>query len=356
MYGLQSTLNTMNKLLLFTLILLTSTHTALAATVRTVVVKEDGTGDYISLAAAENGERANLVTLDRALHIRIEGTWLNPVGTVSFLPANWTTSEDCYIWVYVSMSTGARHSGKWSSSAFRIEANNATQALMVQIGNIYFDGLQVQNTGTGFTINFSPTNDLLPSWYINCITRGGSGARAGGGTSEWGNCIFYGSSGEGLRVTWGGSRVWATVYNSLILGAGTYGIVRTHTSGSCILNNVYIGGSGTASWNVGAAGFPVFTTCAISDDLTRTGVTPNVAYSTTTGARFVNIVDQDFHIQSDSALRGAGTAYAEDYLLYDIDGDTRTAPWDIGPDFYVAGGEPPPTPSIPRQSAGFFFP
>lgn len=52
-------------------------------------------------------------------------------------------------------------------------------------------------------------------------------------------------------------------------------------------------------------------------------------------AHFVDYVGSDFHLKSDSAAIGAGSAV--DAPVFDFDGETRSSPPDVGADEYIAG-------------------
>src|SRR6185503_16602425 len=98
-----------------------------------------------------------------------------------------------------------------------------------------------------------------------------------------------------------------TVLNCILSNISASSNNPTISSGSynCAVKNCYANNSGSGS----AYGSNLTLTTCASDDSTGTSGLTSVAYSTSTGAKFVSITDgsEDFHLQSGSALISAGT-------------------------------------------------
>jgi len=81
-------------------------------------VKESG-GDYTTLAAWQAGEVRDLVAADEIAIAKITGAW-TAADSTKFTIAGWTTSATNCIRIYCA-DDGARHTGKWTSTAYRLE-------------------------------------------------------------------------------------------------------------------------------------------------------------------------------------------------------------------------------------------
>jgi hypothetical protein len=133
-----------------------------------------------------------------------------------------------------------------------------------------------------------------------------------------------GTYGQGVQLT-GGT---LTLENCTVVGCGGEGIYRG--GGTLNLVNTYVGGNGDSDI---AGTVNSYTTCACEDNISATGLTPNIAFDTTEGAghagfHSVTPGDSDYlKPKSGSVLVGAGTdqAYTED-----IAGNTRSSTYDIG--------------------------
>ncbi|MHC4503555.1 MAG: hypothetical protein ACYTFI_09640, partial [Planctomycetota bacterium] len=118
-------------------------------------IKEDGSGDYTSVAAWESARQRNLVTADEIEHAHIQGTWTTAeTGQQSF--GGWGTDNTRYI--ILEAEGDARHAGKWKTDGHRWERAGSTPTFgVVQVSfnatpgagcnNIIFRGLQVRQIG-----------------------------------------------------------------------------------------------------------------------------------------------------------------------------------------------------------------
>jgi hypothetical protein len=299
-------------------------------TVRTVTVKPSG-GDYTSLANAEAGEQADLVTLDRQLDIECYA--MLDSSRVTF--DGWTTDATRFIRVLIPATE--RHDGKWNTSAYRITgAFTFNSAVTINEDYIRLEGIQTQNTDAA-------TNSTS---IIVTATAGASDVRIGEsiirngnstslywtqGTGRVQNTLLYGCfAGVGLNSGGNFHTDTLTVDNSTCVANATYGFFRN--SDNLVLRNCYAGGNGTAAYN----GTMTRTTCAHSSATAYAGSTANVAYD---GTNFADVTagNEDLHLVSGSALIDAGTDLSATFSG-DIDGDTRSGTWDIGADEFVAVG------------------
>lgn len=205
-------------------------------------------------------------------------------------------------------------------------------------------GLQVECRGTGtFCGSGIDARSHQGVSIERCIVRS---VYAGSGSSDPGHGIWI------IDSTGASRAINNTVYGFTC--AGAFGITFNDYAGGLLANNTVskcdVGISGgvgfeTAQNNVVFActthawvnGTWATATNNASDDGTHPGTsgqtgTPLVV-NTTTGS-------EDFHLQAgDTVCRGHGVNLSGTFTI-DIDGQTRTAPWDIGSDQYVAAGLP----------------
>ncbi len=286
----------------------------------------------------------NLVCADKSAVARIEGTWNNP-DTSAVTINGWTTGSDNYIRVYTAPE--ARHDGKWKETAYRLQ----TSGTPIQSNEEYvrFDGLQVFMNNTNFSqwqrgilVNLGAAAADIR--IANSIVRsnGNIGVNCGG--------IWFETTGPGSRYYITNTAIYGFKTNSdyaagvRSLNANWTGYMYNVTSnandygfrnsgGTMIAKNCYAGGNSHAAYN-GTIGK---SNCASSDGTGSAGLT-SVAYSVSGGASFNNVTlsSEDFHIKGNSALKDAGvvtsTEAAPLNFMVDIDGQTRSAPWDIGAD------------------------
>ena len=305
----------------------------------------------------------NLVCADKSAVAQIEGTWTNPdTSAVNF--NGWTTGPNNYLRV-VSMPQ-ARHDGKWKETAYRLQTNFTS--IQINEEHVRLDGLQIymNNTNfnqwqTGIAVNLgTASGDIRIS---NSIVRsnGNIGANCGGiwlETTGSGskyyitNTLIYGfkTNGDysaGVRSLNGN---WTGYFYNVTSNGNDYGF--RNSGGTMIAKNCYAGGNTHAAYN-GTIGK---NNCASSDGTGSPGLT-SVAYSVSGGASFNNITlaSEDFHIKSNSLLKDAGIVTSTEAVplnfTVDIDGQTRSAPWDIGADELTSSQSDLTPPSAPGAFA-----
>jgi len=274
----------------------------------------------------------------------------------STLINGWTTYADYYI--YIHSDAASKASLSWSNSKYRLYVADAS-ALQPLEDYVRIDGLQIGKSSSNGNLQAclyawnqtASANDIRIS---NCLLR-----QAGNNTYTepgiyfnaatiigyiW-NCCVYGL---GTNISAGNTAIHlnslasASVYSCIAIG-GLRGIGRV--AGTVTAKNCYA--HFTSTGGVGYAGtFSTFEDCAASDTTGSESGLDSIAYSTSSGAYFTNLGagTEDFHITASSALINVGTDTSGDAapmnFTVDIDGETRTGTWDIGPDEYVAGSTP----------------
>lgn len=319
---------------------------------------------YTTLNAAEQAKDDNIVTADKVIifHCRaLNGT----ADQTAVLVSDWITDPTRYVQIETETTEATgRHHGVWSDTHYRLEVTDAGPL------SIYEDYVRVEGLQLKTVIGASPGNGKH-NIYINLITATNNDLRIG-------NCLIVGhESGtytqSGIQVDTANAilTVWNTImygfatiantrpfaaggvvniYSCTLIG-GSYGI---RSSGTVAVKNTYIGGAGTECFYRNS-GTLAKTTCASSDssadDTSGTDETVSgtclvdVLVSTTadsTHAGFENVLSgtENYHIKTGSPLIGGGTTLSDDppgstALGLDIDGETRSAPWDIGADEWI---------------------
>ena len=297
------------------------------------------TDAYTSMNAWEAAEQVDLVTAGDWHHVYTRAS-SSTADTTNVGIDGWTTDSTHYVKVEGYDDFG----GKWDSTKYRLDtSSNYSQSLAANESFTEIENLQIRNTGTSdcAAINLYACDTPL----INkCIVRGGSTAGIKiitAGTTKIVNTIVYGSGGSGILKTTDSASIGTNghfIYNCTINSNGTYGIEDASEYRYLTIKNCYAGNNSTADYGGAGSTAMYFTTSYSSDGSLSTTI---AAYSTSSGAYFTNLTSgsEDFHIGSSSALVDNGTDLSSDsdYAFSDdIDGDTRTAPWDVGVDEYVS--------------------
>ncbi len=294
-------------------------------TTRTVTVKPSG-GDYASLSAALVAEAGNLVSLDRLLVIECYAM----VDTVNASDGGFTTDATHYI--TITAPAGQRHSGVRDNSKYLLQASAPFGApLFLTSGYTRVYGLQVHNTGTsgkGVDVH-SLGNQMADTLVYDCASDGIYFSATS--TLEMANCGVLHNGGAGIERAGADGSLYA--FGCTIMGNGGVGISGDTAFGRITsVKNTYSGGNGGADYND--------TSLVTSYSEDGSASSPTAAYSTSSGARFTNVTpgSEDIHIGLGSALIGAGTdlhadgSWVEPGGSVDIEGDPRSAPWDVGAD------------------------
>ncbi|MBU4256962.1 right-handed parallel beta-helix repeat-containing protein [Patescibacteria group bacterium] len=309
--------------------------------------------------------QGDLVCADKIAVAKIDGAWTQP-DTNRVTIDGWTTGPNNYIRIYTAPE--ARHKGIAGTGYRLITTASSVPGIYIYEGHVRIEGLEFQHTNTynnsmnGITIYNSgvPDNDirLIGLLVHDCSSPGtyeASGVSIGAGPGKViiANSIFYNNKTDGVRAGTNSSTLTVYSYNNTFVNNGRYGLYK-NWSNAVVSKNNYAGGNLVADY-FASTGSISMTTSASSDATGSAGLR-NIAVSDSAGAYFMNLEkgSENFHIQSSLLLKDAGTNLSADANLAfsdDIDGQTRSAPWDIGADETAASGE---TPAKFRFNNGMF--
>lgn len=277
----------------------------------------------------------------------IDGSWTS-ADTTAVTISGWTTDATHYIKVYTTDT--ARHNGIYvgesgaKADTYRIElSNGANNVISIQENYVRIEGLQIKNGDTNnhrrgiLTTNatIDSNNDIRISY--NIIKGELSGSPLGGRGIElldsdtnakvWNN-ILYGWTIQAEAISI--SINTAYVYNNTIHNSNK-GIYRS--GGTVVAKNNLVASTTTEF----SGTFSNDSTNNASNGGTTASSTADLTYQTFT---FVASSTYDFHLDSgDSGAQDLGADLSGDSNLEitdDIDGDSRSDPFDIGADEVVA--------------------
>lgn len=196
------------------------------ATERLRTIKPAGQGgDYTTLSAWEAGEQADLVALDEYRIGEIDGDWSAAAALSGVTVEGWVTDITRYVEIRAIGS--ARHLGKWTPTACRIEIGFGS-AIQMRTGYTRVFGLQAKSTFSSGTssIFYFPTFENGLSVCDGCISvavntgsaliRGFATAYVSGGEVRWSNLISYGDLDYGFYSL---STGVVSIYNCSVIGA-----------------------------------------------------------------------------------------------------------------------------------------
>ncbi|MFA5961780.1 MAG: hypothetical protein WC848_03815 [Parcubacteria group bacterium] len=307
--------------------------------------------------ATANDLGNDLVAGDLQWNIACYGDAEDDVSAGVVMVGGWTTDDTRFIKIFTpnlttQVGTSQRHAGVWGETGkytlavHSVDGDNQSDP-PINIGgpNVWLDGLQIldDNMGTGNTIGVSLANISGLTRISNCIIKAPAegwtsyGIMATGtetGTYKVWNNIISGFSEGGIYLIGESNTLYA--YNNTVYGAfATLGgedvcfqvDLGTIVAKNNIAQNCGIGYGGTGSFDL-ASEYNI-------SDLDDTPGSHNIDSQTLT---FTDLTTdaEDFHLDdTDTAAIDAGSNLASDAHLsfsVDIDGDTRTVPWDIGAD------------------------
>lgn len=328
-----------------------------AATEQISLIRQDCTGYtgcYTSLSAWQTAQVRNLVASNEIAVAQIDGAWTLP-DTTPVIISGWTTDATHYIKIYTTAA--ARHTGKWDDTKYRLENGNwGVHIIDNQQNFTTIEGVQILHSGGGssssgiYSVDFAGVI-VKDSIVKKSSTITGQGIMVTGtpiASSGVVNSIAYGGWDQGIDVA--AHDGYGYAYNTTSYGNnfGYNGFYIQNLKNCIGASNTIADFARTGTYAVNT------TTCASSgptaNTFTDTGSRINQTFS------FIDPLNEDFHLQStDTAAKDFGTTLSTDSIhafATDIDGQTRTAPWDIGAD-EVSGGTPPApapdttSPSIP---------
>jgi len=331
-----------------------------AGTLSGTDVINDGSGHrpYKTLSAWEAALPGTLTEVETCICLSQSSLHTADTTAVSINGCDTTTA----FYIDIQTDAAARHAGVWNTAKYRLEVSNSI-ALAVLEDNVRITGMQVRVAAGNanyqsvipFTMSVSGPYDCR---VIDCILRGHRGQYATNaiglgndrGTILIRNTIIYDFlfvSEFNVRPLNPGGGTW-TLENLTVIG-GYIGI--NNLGGTTTAKNVYVGGASSSDFGC-PSGTLAKTNCASADTTaddvgggaTATDCIISKPVSTAT-FKNVTLTTEDYHLASGSALRNAGTDPGT--FTTDIDGETRSAPWDIGADEYSA----PPAMGYLRRNA-----
>ena len=285
----------------------------------------------------------DLVCADTTAVAKIDGAWTKP----DIKPVNingWTTNVTHYIKIYTTPS--ARHHGKWDDTKYRLIAlkpltvlENYTQVEGLQVGVDTTTNYSDWAIGSSYENNIGQIYDkLIIKKYGGTYTAFRAFRLSDYTSAVIRNSIIYGFKGENygaIDLGLDSSTHYLTIQNTTIYNS-VVGIKRVG-GGYTKLQNVISVNNSTADFNINSGSWNVESNHNLSSDATAPGANSKTNQtisfvSTTPGS-------EDFHLSpSDTSAKDEGIDLSSDTNLAfttDIDGQTRTAPWDIGADEYI---------------------
>ena len=201
--------------------------------------------------------------------------------------------------------------------------------------NYYVEYLYVLASSSNYPIGI---HSVTAQYWKNIIVEDGGISIYNAGNTQLVNVVIINPAVNGIH---NGSDSWGNVYvyDSTIVGAGTYG-VYDHVAGwrnqGVRLYNTVVAGSGTADIEQDDQGTLQFCDYVATSDSTATDCGENTETYTLTGIDSDDLTYSTGLIKSGSALIDVGNDYsATTGIDIDITGDTRSGTWDIGADEYV---------------------
>ena len=321
-------------------------------TIVTKTIKPGGGGDYTTLEAAEAALQSNLVTADQQLVLEC---YAGNVGLLEFTPGAWTV--DATRNIVVTVHPSARHAGVYSTSGKAYLSGDLTAGpIEIQCGIVNFpnytviEWLQIEQTANESNVRgISNNNSIGCHIRYNIVkpnpasTTNWSAGAAGiyGGTDVAGNNYIYNNIVYGWNIITGNAGITTVnhasgktyCYNNTVVGCDI-GIKDTY-NGIVAKNNLCSGNTTDFS-----SAFGTGSDYNASSDTSAPGASARISQTFT----FANAGSKDYHLASgDAGAKTYGADLSADgnlAIAYDIDGQARSAPFDIGADQYVSATPP----------------
>lgn len=300
-------------------------------------------GDYSTLTAWESGEQKDLVSADQIAVAECYNDW--PSGLSGNVTVNgWTDDTTRYPLIRGASGSQFDGSGFDDGDCFTYIQSSSLSVGIRLYGYSRVEGILVVRTGYESAVRNDTLNGRIAA--INC------GIRTDGTTTNFGaivlqrsyavNCFCLNNSGNANVIGFGNtnSNYPARYYNCGASGYENYpfvgGSVDSDDESGWMKNCWFDDGTITGVWRTGQ--------CSNNASYDYSGAPPpgtSPYTSDVTSADFVDAANNDFHLDSGSALTDAGVNLYS-IFQYDIDGDEypSSGAWPIGFDYVAGGGAP----------------
>ena len=302
--------------------------------------------EYASLFDAEAGLQQDLTSTDLIMNI---ACYYDPddytADTTAVDINGWTTDATRYINIYTP--TGGtqsvhsqRHSGKWNDEKYIFGTNSWSHPLTIENAYTIINGLQIlgDNQSNGaqavriFGTNCAFSNNIvtLPAGKTN--TAGIYVMHTGNGSYIYNNVVYGGFTDAGIQLQWIDAGMHFYVYNNTIYG-NTRGVYITDSGNGILLLTNNVCTNNTTADYVLSTYYDAASDYNVSSDSSASVFTHNAINQTSYASYFVDPANGDFHLKDTSAnLWGLSGTDLSGTFTADIDGSTRSVPWDIGAD------------------------
>jgi hypothetical protein len=289
------------------------------------IVDTDGTGDYLSLNAAEaanfGATSADLVANDEWVECDCQCT-SGSADTTAVTIDGLTTDATHNVKIWCDPASGYRHNGVWDNIVYRIRvSSNSTDAIDLSASSYsILDGLQVDKDSTSGRCIHLTHACTSKNCIVKNATAPGFGIEAGSSQTSTINCIAVDCK-NGIAGT-------TSSYNCVVYHStddGNAGIDSDDAQNSIAIGSPGSGDIVTSGNN------------NISGDSTATGA--NSLTNQVATDLFTDPANGDFSLKSGSNAIDAGTDLSAEMDAVDITGETRPqgSAWDIGAFEYVQG-------------------
>lgn len=319
------------------------------------LIGEAGSGggfDYDSLGDAEaalfGATGADLQTNDEVVTIRIQDAWT--AAESAWVQINCFTTGDMLRRLNIRTEGAARHAGKYTSTAYRIEAGNCLQ---VTSPFVTIDGIQAAPTASGsYGVYFQNTSQHCDWELLNSIVKG-DGVNSRYGIRFYGSssylvdalcrqCISYdhkySTDGSGIVVSGCDPRLEHNICYGNDRGIWASGVLNGDSQNHMLCNIC----DTNSEYDLYSNGYFTLGDYNVTSDVSAEyfyGVRNN---RKSQNPSYVDEGNKDYHLASgDTSSIGFGldmTEFWPRHGAFDIDGQARTGDWDIGPDQYAAAG------------------
>lgn len=303
-----------------------------------------------ALAAEFTARGTTMVTNDQFLTLNLQGTGAEASFTHS---SSWTTDATHYVEIVVDAAS--RHAGVWNTGKHRFSGSiNGNIVTISGIKNLRLIGLQVENTrSTGGTsvggISVATAVTSLDIRVEQCLVRAtgtpssfSPGITCSSGTSgayKVSNCIISGFT-SATAIACGSNGPSHFLYN-VTAANGLRLASRTNAAGTGRIKNCLIYNCSDPDQILSGSNWTSVDYTATGAASLGTGLPSGTGNRMSQTFGFVNVGAGDFHLTTgDGGAKTFGTDLSADAnypVTVDVDGTTRTVPWDIGADQVSAG-------------------